>query len=298
MKGISSILVAVDFSECSAAALRQAARIAAPVGAPVAAIHVVRPPIYVTEGFFVPVEFPTIDSLLEVAAQRWAGWPPARELQQDVRFDAVAGDPRTEILDRQKRDGFDLLIIGAHGSFQPRGGIGTTASACIQRAGCEVLVVRENQSQPFRSIAACIDFSPTSMNVLENAVRAAAMDSAALHILHVYDDPWHGLGPPDAVRANMPDLAQQYQSAVVKRMQAFCQPLAHELGALKANYHALQADNHGRGIDDFIVAQGCDLVVLGTRAKWNVRDFVLGSTAERVLRGVRCAALAVRPTAG
>ncbi len=296
MDRLKTILAAVDFSPCSSAALKQAVRIAALSRARITAVHVVPIPVYaVPDGAFMPIEFPPVDLLLSAARQRWANWPAAREAGGSVVFDAVLGLPRMELLDRVLRHSFDLLVVGAHGEFDARRGVGSTAAACVQRAATKVLVVREGQSNPFQSVAACIDFTDTSKLALEQAIRVAAQDNAALHVLHVYDDPWRGIGPPDGVRVHMPDLAERYRRAVEQHLRAFCEPLAHETGALKAAFHAVQFNGHGKGIVDFVTRERCDLVVLGTRAKWNLRDFFWGSTAERVVRDAPCSALTVKP---
>ncbi|MBI3107868.1 MAG: universal stress protein [Candidatus Rokubacteria bacterium] len=52
---------------------------------------------------------------------------------------------------------------------------------------------------------------------------------------------------------------------------------------------------HGRGITEFVEQVDGDLVVLGTRGRTNLRDILLGSTAERVVRDARCSILTVTP---
>jgi universal stress protein E len=123
----------------------------------------------------------------------------------------------------------------------------------------------------------------------------AAQDGAALHVLHVYRDPWHALPPPQSLTTHMPDFHERLAEAVWDHLRAFCKPFEHEAGALKAAFHAVKSERHGPSIVDFAAGNRCDLVVLGTRAKWNARDFFLGSTAERVVREAPCSVLAVKP---
>ncbi len=298
MDQLKNILVGVDFSACSAAALRQAARIAGLCRARVRALHIVEIPDYaLPNGTFLPFELPPVDLLVSSAKERWAQWPPARELAQPVEFEVTIGPPRGELIERVRRDAIDLLVVGAHGEFDSRRGLGSIAASCVQNAPARVLIVREGQSAPFRSVVACIDFSDISRTALEQAIRVAAQDSAELHILHVYADPWNGVGPPDEVSANMPDFANRYRRSVHHHLRSFCEPLAHELNALKAAFHVVQFDRggHGRGIVEFVIRERCNLVVLGTRSKWNLRDFVWGSTAERVVREAPAAVLAIKP---
>lgn len=296
MDRLKSILIGIDFSPCSAAALKQGLRLATWNQARVAAVHVVQIPVYaLPPDPFLPVLMPPVDLLLKDAYERWGAWAPAREAGAGLRFDAIFGMPRSDLPERVRQGAFDLLVLGTHGDFDAKRGVGATAAACVQRAPSRVLLVREKQTGPFRSVVACIDFTDTSRLAMEQAVRIAAQDGAALHILHIFEDPWPRLGSSEVVRANMPDAPERYRQAVEDRMRLFCEPLAHELGALKAAYVARPFESHGEGILDFIHRQQTDLVVLGTRARWNVRDFLWGSTAERVVREAPCAVLTVKP---
>ena len=72
--------------------------------------------------------------------------------------------------------------------------------------------------------------------------------------------------------------------------------LAHSFGARLAGVETV---NH-RGepedvIPEFAVAQGIDLVVMGTVARSGVAGLLIGNTAERVLRSLPCSVLAVKP---
>lgn len=293
---LKRILVGVDFSACSAAALMQAVRIAEWHRAEVSVLHVVPIPAYAgIEGSLMIPELPPLDLLVDDARERWANWPPARQVGGRVSFDAVLGVSRMELLNYVQSSACDLLVLGAHGEFDERRGVGSTASACVQRAATRVLVVREGQTGAFRSAVACIDFSDTSRVALEQAIRVAAQDGSALHILHVFEDPWRHASVAAKMRAILPDLRQAYKEGAERWLRSFCEPLAHEIGALKAAFHVKQFDAHGKGILDFIRQQGCDLAVLGTRAKWNWRDFLWGSTAERVVRDAPCSILTVKP---
>ncbi len=299
MESKNVIMAAIDFSPCSAAALREARRLAAWLGAGVTAMHVVTPipplaPDPIGLGG-IPIPHPTEEQLTAGAHRRWAAFAEMCGGSAGIRFVVEPGSPRDQILEAVRRDRPRMLLVGAFGTADASRGIGTTAAACAQRAATQVMVVREGSAGPFRSVVACVDFSDTSRTALEEAIAIASGDGAALHILHVYSDPWQGLGPPRELGRNMPDFAEAYRSAVERRVKDFCEPLSHELGALKPTIHGLQAPGHADGIMSFINAHGCGLAVLGTRGKFNLRDFFWGSTAERVVREARCSVLAVKP---
>ncbi|MCE7975302.1 MAG: universal stress protein [Leptolyngbya sp. PLA1] len=300
MDRLKTILAAVDFSMCSSDAFRQAARIAAWHGATLHAIHVVNVPAYRPVPHpFIPFDLPTQDQLVYDAYRRWEDFAPACEGKAKAQFTVAVGSPRGEILQAVEATKPDLLVMGTTSVLDRKRGIGTIAAACVRRAETKVLLVREEQTGPFKNVAAFVDFSETSREALAQAVRVAAQDGAALHVVHIYDDPWHGVPRTGVIAANMPDFDVTLKRSVEQRLREFCEPLAHEMNALKAMYHGFQHGEHwegyGSGITGFIAHHGVDLAVLGVRSTWNARDFFMGSTAERVCRDAGCSILTVRP---
>lgn len=293
MDRLKTIVVGIDFSPCSASALKQAAHIARVSRARLTAIHVVSIPIVTPpDELFIPFEVPSPEAFVEAAKERWKEWGPAKSCSLETEFKAVRGSPQTQLIEASNF--CDLLVIGAHSGNDAKRGLGSAAATCVQRAHSKVLVVREAASEPFKAVAACIDFTRVSKLALEQAIRIAAQDNAALHILHIYSDPWGGWGPPPTVRNTMPDINKQFQQAMARKLQIFAQDFTHELSALKPSFHAIMSPSVGGGVIEFISQHRCDLAVLGTKAKWNVRDFVWGTTAERIVREAPCSVLAVK----
>lgn len=300
MGNLRSILVAVDFSACSEAAFKEAARLAEVNGASLRAVHAVAlpkfdptpPPLY-------PLPLPTRADLVTHAKDDWNRFWSRAHTGGAVTCDIEIGNPREVILEAVARMKADLLVLGAHSVLDAHKGIGPTAAGCVQRARTNVLLVREGHAGPFKSVVACVDFTDTSALALREAIRVAAQDGAALHVLHVYDDPWSGLPAPSGVTLNMPDFKEQFVRGVEGRVRELCSPVAHELSALKASFHCVESEwrggGYGHAIVGFVKSRGCDLATLGTRDRWNIRDMIFGSTAERVVRGAGCSILAVKP---
>lgn len=300
MDRLKTILAAFDFSPCSSVAFRQAARVTAWNSATLHALHVVNVPAYRPVPHpFIPFDLPTQDDLVRDAYRGWEEFAPTCDGKAKAEFRVALGSPRGEILRAVEAMKPDLLVMGATSVLDRKRGIGTTAAACVRRSETKVLVVREEQTRPFRDVAAFVDFSETSREALAQAVRVAAQDDAALHVVHIYDDPWCGWTSPVAHQANMPDHQEKYKRAVEDRLRSFCEPITHEMNALKAHYHGFKHDDRwegqGQGITGFIAHHGIDLAVLGVRSTWNARDFFMGSTAERVCRDAGCSILTVRP---
>lgn len=292
MDRLAKILVAVDFSPCSAVAFREAVRLAGWSRASLEAIHMVDASLYAS---IPPDTLMPVGLLVTEAREKWETFAPDCPARAATPLTIQVGRPRTLIVEHVRAEKPDLLVIGAHSDLDAHRAIGGNAAACVQHAATKVLVVRESQVGPFKSVVACVDFSETSRVALEQAIRVAAQDNAALHILHVYTDPWQSRSASAQAGADLPSFREAQHRAVAAHVRSFCEPLAHEIGALKGQFHALSAKTHGEGIIAFVQRHGCDLAVLGTRASWNVRDFLWGSTAERVVRECPSSVLTVKP---
>ncbi len=296
MSGWQSLVVGVDFTPCSASALRQAIRIAERNQATLHVVHVIEVLVVMDlEEALSPFQADVRAGLVEDAGRGWqeftADAPGASGLELAVEID----NPVLAILRRVQEHSADLLILGTHGTSPPDRGAGTLATACVRKAMANVLLVKDPHTGPFRSIVACIDFSATSRKALEQAVRMAAHDGAILHVLHVFNAPWHRLHYRAPTPQASPDYQKQYRDGLRRRLEAFCEPFHGAMAQLRTGYAVFDFPGHGGGITEFVKQVDGDLVVLGTRGRTNLRDLLLGTTAERVVRDASCSILAVKP---
>ena len=293
---MSVIVVGVDFTSCSAAGLRQAIRIAAWQGATVQAVHAIEPLVVMDlEEALRPLQSDIRAGLVRDAGKAWAeftaGLPGAAGLELAVEID----HPVTALLRRVREQSAELLVLGTHGASPADRGAGTLAMACARKAMASVLLVKEPHAGPFASIVACIDFSPTSRRALEAAVRVAVHDRAVLHVLHVFDAPWHRLHYRAPTPQASPDYQKQYRDGLRRQLEAFCELHRGEMDRLDNRYAVFDFDGPSAGIIEFARQVAADLVVLGTRGRTTLRDMLLGSTAERVVRDAPCSILTVKP---
>jgi len=141
---IRSILVPVDFSECSLTGLTYAIRFAKEVGARIIVIHVTDlGPVMMTTGsgeYHLPA-YP------EAARRRCADAMQAFLKRVDfdgvpVDTSAVAGYCPAAIYEAAEKQGADLIIISTHGRTGLRHALlGSVAEGTVRHAGCPVLVV-------------------------------------------------------------------------------------------------------------------------------------------------------------
>ena len=140
------ILCAVDFSACSLAALRYAAKLAEPGGPTLTALFVMEWPPLAYDPLFGP---PT-----DLTGYRIAAEAGGRERLHNVVTElplvgveeiVAGGKPHREILRIAAERESDLIVLGIHGR-NPLGRMifGSTAEPVVRRATCAVLTVRSD----------------------------------------------------------------------------------------------------------------------------------------------------------
>jgi nucleotide-binding universal stress UspA family protein len=145
MKPFRKILVPVDFSACSAEAVRSAADVATHYGAELCLINVYEPINYALPGnypFYVPGQ---LEGILAECGKQLATAKKDAEAAGVARAQTqqLQGIPATEIVEFAKKHDFDLIVMGTHG----RTGlqhvlIGSVAEKVVRKAPCAVLTVR------------------------------------------------------------------------------------------------------------------------------------------------------------
>jgi nucleotide-binding universal stress UspA family protein len=145
---IQKILVPVDFSESSRAALEYAAELARPFEATIDVVHVWQPPTFISTASL--PEAPTVDASLIELVRKNADEATAR-LAADAKKQglpvrearAEPGVPARTIVEIAKADGYDLVVIGTHGrTGLSHAVMGSVAERVVRHAQCPVLTVR------------------------------------------------------------------------------------------------------------------------------------------------------------
>jgi nucleotide-binding universal stress UspA family protein len=159
-----------------------------------------------------------------------------------------------------------------------------------------VLLARDDHHGPFTRIVAGVDFSPTSLRALQRAAAFAERDGAEIHVLHNFDAPWRQLPYRPAVPPLVePALEKEYRDSVARRLDEFARPVLEAHPGVRFVIQCADHDGHRSGIVEYAESVSADLIALGTRGGTNLRDVLLGSTAEKVLVQSHCSVLAVKP---
>ena len=136
----------------------------------------------------------------------------------------------------------------------------------------------------YKHILVAVDGSDTSNIALQEAIRLAKDQKAALRLIHVVDE------VAAYMDLELPDQLANYQKAIRKRGQKIvstCVAVVREAG-LKADTKVKLIDTLDQRIYDAIEEEAkkwpADLIVIGTHGRRGLRRLMLGSVAEGLAR--------------
>lgn len=297
-----SILVGVDFTPGSAAALRHAVRLAkesgaaiGPGGVSIRAMHVINTYVVVDlERALSPMQ-KNIQASLEAEARReWLKFDPALPDKELIELVIRVGNPAAALVEEATASRADLLALGIHRAPGAESGVGTVAGMCVRKSTCPVLLVRPEQPTPFRRVMACVDMSGVSRRVVLDAARLARVENAALDIVHVFEPPWRQLHYFAPMPENSPEFQAGYRALMTSKLREFFEPLKAQLEGLTCQFKLEEHRSAGRGIIEYAVKNDVDIIVLGTHGRNGLKEVLLGSTAERLLKQTPCSMMTIR----
>lgn len=145
MRLIRTILVPMDHSGCSIAALEYASSLAEECGAHVDVLHV-----HEHDDFKVGSTVPLAPQALHVAEHQIdeAIARATNRLRDRLRRSTQHGDPLKTIIEAAGDGDYDLIVMGTHGRIgRLHMIVGSVAEGVIRNAPCPVLVVRVHEGE-------------------------------------------------------------------------------------------------------------------------------------------------------
>lgn len=287
-----SILLPLDGSEFAEKALPVAAEIARREGARIHAVHVHEP------------LFGEIDAELQERERAYLEERATRlreELGDEVTTRNLVGRINDQLQAYSQQVDADLVVMTTHG----RGGVtrawlGSTADSMVRQSRVPVLLVRSKAGEaaptPYRRVVVPLDGSELAEEVLDHAVRVGG-PSAEYRLIRIIS--------PDNVSE---EDRQRYgyrtgQDGLVeerRRAEEYLGGLAERLKSegFQATTHVVGSLRPATAVLEFVREQDADLLAMATQGRGGLRRMVLGSVADKVLRGSEISILLYRPKGG
>ena len=293
---LNRMLVPVDLTGLSTFVFEYAIEVAREFQSEITLLFVVEPPVYPSWGYAHLVKRDhelrdiALDKLSKMIAE--TNVPDGVVIKTAVR----CGDATLEISEAAKELNADVLLIATHGdSDLLHSFLGGTAEQVVRHAPCPVWTVRkssfEKSEQPpgfrLKNILVPTDLSAESSKAIRYAEALASKFGSAVCLAHVV---------PSVLPTDVNQMAGLLEeSALVDSAKT-------ELGKWsKANLQdpgvVKQEVLSGSPYLEITEAANrlkTDLTIVTTHGQSALRHFLLGSTAERIVRHSRCPVLVVR----
>lgn len=292
-----TVIATTDFSEKSAFALRAAAKLAVTRATDLTIVHVVDD---LSEGsaWLLLVETPAeihadlertaLEQLETFCQKHVATYLPADRIHLCVRF----GEAVDEILAVADETDAELIVTGSlgHGPVLSIF-LGSTANQLVRQSTRPVLVVPETRTPPnFDTILAPVDPSELSRKSLAHAVQLARASGGEVVAMNVLMAPG-GVGDPAFPVYIGPDSLDKLR----REREGWLDGLIAEMGIEDVVSEAIVLSGDvASGITMISDQVGADLIVMGSHGRRGLRRFLLGNTAERILRRVPCPVLIIQ----
>ncbi len=216
------------------------------------------------------------------------------ELAPQARTHARADlSPGRALCHEIEREHADLLVLGSsHKVPDGRAGAGRTGRQALHGAACAVAVAAHGlagRETPFalRRVVVGVDRSPESQAALELARTLAAAAGARLTAIAVVDDRLPATVAPAGMAVELVQW-DELVGAQREHTEALLAEVAEQVPGAEGELRV------GDPAEELAaVAEGADLLVVGSRRWGPLSRLVVGSTGEELVRGAPCSLLLV-----
>lgn len=296
MNTFTSILVDVDATATAQPALDRAAEIARKCGAPLRIVDVSSAPAEARRALRADLEDELMARRREKLARLAYG---LRDVVAET--DILAGIPAEALIHEVERFGHDLLVRSHARDVAASGPkpFGPVAVQLFRRCPCPVWAVGPGLRPAHPRIVGAVDVSTAdpvkqelNRRVIELALLLTRLQEGSLVLLHA----WEPVG-----ERRVADYAADHEYAayldstrhdVKQHLAAFAQSFGDRLTGTQLELRRGRVD---AVLPEFAVAEGVDLVVMGTTGRTGIARHLRGNTAERLLDRLPCSLVAVKP---
>ena len=291
-----SILIPLDGSVLAERALAVAASLAARMQSDLHIVHVQRERIVdeiPTYGLSGEAAHAAAEQYVHATADRLRA-----NQGGNVSGTVLEGSASSAVVGHAESVGADLIVMSSHGrTGASRFWLGSVADAVMRAAKVPVLMVRaDGARQPslFERILVPLDGSELAEAVLPHAIAIAKLEKARVHLLQVEEraedlrlSVWALASPePDDLPARLAS-ADRYLHHVMARFESEWKPAT-------VSVEARGAHRVGEAIAQVAVERESDLIAMATHGRGASR-MLIGSVADKVIRGTECSVLLLRP---
>jgi len=204
-----------------------------------------------------------------------------------------AGDA---IIEYATENDIELIVMGTHGKKAiSHFFLGSVAEHVVRHSPCPVLTIREDniasgRINEYHNILLPVDFSQGSINAVKYAVSFAREYDATLHILHVIEQRLH----PSFYSAGQVSIFNLVPDLHQRSLEATKDFINEHIKVSVNSQHYIRDGIPYREIIKCVNELNIDMIVIATHGLSGIEHFLMGSTAEKVIRKAKCPVLSVK----
>jgi nucleotide-binding universal stress UspA family protein len=310
MKKAMKILLAVDGSEASLAAVEEAARTPWPTGSVVRIVSAAEFP-FPTQQWAAPMppgayeEWERIleESSVENTARAMARFGEIAGAQTEMTAKTLKGDPKIAILDEAEHWGADLIVVGAHGyNALERLLLGSVSRAVASQAKCSVEIARRRKAQGADGKAMRIllavdgsEFGDAAVEEIANRAWPPGSEVHAISVIHLPFTPapktW---ALPDSYYFQLEKAGRELAGSAINRAISRLRDSNTERETPLTLTSDAVVGRPAETVIETAKKWGSDLIALGSHGYRGFTRFLLGSVSYAVASHAPCSVEIVR----
>lgn len=278
------ILVAVDGSESSKNAFRQACRVSRQDKSWITVITTI--PLYQDQFQTLSIKEKASKALKAEGEKILADIKKiADEEDVFIRLLLKEGNAVDTILDVEEENNFELIVMGRHGKSRlERALVGSVASHVIGHSRKDILVVPENTAIRWDTILTATDGSKQSSTALKKAIELSKLYNSKLKAVSVVDVTDEFMAEaPEAVEGLI-NKANKYLMDLKKKAEA--RGVDTEIFVREGETYKVITELSGK--------LNAGVIVTGSRSRTGVKRLFMGSVTEKVIGYAPCPVLVVK----
>jgi nucleotide-binding universal stress UspA family protein len=310
MRKAMKILLAVDGSEASLAAVEDAARTPWPEGSMVRIVSVADIP-FPTQQWAMPMPTSSYEEwerifeerAVENTAQAMARFGEIAGAQTEATAKTLKGDPKIAILDEADRWDADLIVVGTHGyNALERLWLGSVSRAVVSQAKCSVEVARRNNAYGVdgkaMKILLAVDGSEFGDAAVEEIADRPWPSGSEVHVVSVIRLPFtpslETQSLPDSYYSQLERTERERAGSAIDRAIARLRKGDAERAIPLTLTSEVVVGHPAETIIETAKRRRADLVALGSHGYGGFKRFLLGSVSFAVASHAPCSVEIVR----
>lgn len=203
---------------------------------------------------------------------------------------------------RQVKAGMHDLVAKASDNNSGLVGVlfGTLDMQLLRKCPCPVFIMKARKKIMHSKILAAVDLNRSSkerteldQTIVQLASDMAEMEEGTLDLIHTWQ-----LSFEKKLRNEEKIRSYKTVDVMLKEIRALekknLETLVEEFAEIEPRTHLIKGSPQ-EVIPRFVKARRFDLVVMGTVGRSGVAGFFIGNTAEKILNGLSCSVLAIKP---